>query len=259
MPENRDSIGGGRSILAGYLLGDETLAETLTHVVDVAKESLPADMAGITMMVDGKPSTAVFTDDEAPEIDDHQYHGDGGPCMVAFTTNRVVGIGSVPDDTRWPKFTATAGRYGIQSTLSLPLSGPDGALGALNLYSRERLAFNFQDEEIGAELAAQAAVLLLNAQAHADARQLNDNLNQALSSRSTIDYAIGILIAQSGHTPEDAFALLVRASQRENRKLRDIAAELVKRATSQARRSMPSGRTVIGQTPNPPSSQPESR
>lgn len=57
-----------------------------------------------------------------------------------------------------------------------------------------------------------------------------ENLRQGLSSRATIDYAIGILIAQGGLDPESAFGLLVKASQRENRKLRDIAAEIVERA-----------------------------
>ena len=33
-----------------------------------------------------------------------------------------------------------------------------------------------------------------------------------------------------GRSPDEAFQVLVRASQRENRKLRDIAAEIVERA-----------------------------
>ncbi len=43
-----------------------TLAELACRVA-------PADMAGITMLVGGKPRTAVFTDSEAPEIDEAQY------------------------------------------------------------------------------------------------------------------------------------------------------------------------------------------
>jgi hypothetical protein len=66
---------------------------------------------------------------------------------------------------------------------------------------------------------------------YADARQLNENLNQAMRSRATIDYAVGILMAQGGRSPEDAFQLLVRASQRENRKLRDFASQVVQGAS----------------------------
>jgi ANTAR domain len=48
-----------------------------------------------------------------------------------------------------------------------------------------------------------------------------------LSSRSVIDQAIGIVMAQQGGGPEDAFAALRTISQRRNIKLRTIAAELV--------------------------------
>jgi AmiR/NasT family two-component response regulator len=48
--------------------------------------------------------------------------------------------------------------------------------------------------------------------------------------RAVIEQAKGVLMATGGRNADEAFQLLVRASQRENRKLRDIAAELVDRA-----------------------------
>ena len=54
-------------------------------------------------------------------------------------------------------------------------------------------------------------------------------MHQAMLSRSAIDQAIGIMMADGGRTPDEAFHLLVRASQRENRKLRDVAVEIVSR------------------------------
>jgi hypothetical protein len=52
-------------------------------------------------------------------------------------------------------------------------------------------------------------------------------LREALRSRAVIEQAKGILIATAGCTPDEAFALLVRQSQHENRKLREVAGELV--------------------------------
>jgi len=52
-------------------------------------------------------------------------------------------------------------------------------------------------------------------------------LNQALQSRSVIDQARGILIARTGCSADEAIAALKDRSQRENRKLRDIATEIV--------------------------------
>jgi AmiR/NasT family two-component response regulator len=53
------------------------------------------------------------------------------------------------------------------------------------------------------------------------------NLNRAMQSRATIEQAVGIVIASTGKPPDEAFRALVQMSQRTNRKLRDIAAELV--------------------------------
>jgi hypothetical protein len=41
-------------------------------------------MAGITMFVEGKPRSGVFTDSEAPEIDKAQYSSGQGPCLDAL-------------------------------------------------------------------------------------------------------------------------------------------------------------------------------
>jgi GAF domain-containing protein len=123
-----------------------------------------------------------------------------------------------------------AAAHGISATLSLPLSARGESLGALNLYSRAAVFDQFVTEQ--AEVfARQAAIVLSNAQVYWDARQLGENMRQAMQSRSAIDQAIGILMADGGRSPDEAFQLLVRASQRENRKLRDIAAEIVQRVS----------------------------
>lgn len=63
-----------------------------------------------------------------------------------------------------------------------------------------------------------------------------DNLKAALESRDLIGQAKGVLIVAMRCTAETAFATLVQQSQLENRKLVDIAAEVVARAHTRARR-----------------------
>ena len=54
-----------------------------------------------------------------------------------------------------------------------------------------------------------------------------DDLREALQTRPVIDQAKGILVAERGCSPDEAFRLLAEASQRENRKVRDIARAMV--------------------------------
>jgi len=60
-------------------------------------------------------------------------------------------------------------------------------------------------------------------------RALVGQLTHALTTRPVINQAKGILMAQEGCTPDEAFDILREASQHRNRPLRDIAQELVER------------------------------
>jgi AmiR/NasT family two-component response regulator len=61
----------------------------------------------------------------------------------------------------------------------------------------------------------------------AEAQKDIDNLHAALTSQPVIEQAKGILMAHHNCGPDHAFRLLADASQRQNRKLRDIAAAVV--------------------------------
>ena len=220
--------------LARFFVHDGTLGETLLQVAELACKAGPADMAGITLLVDGVPSTGVFTDSEAPEIDKAQYESGQGPCLDAFRDQSVYRIESTAADIRWPEFVRIAAHHGIRSTLSLPITARDESLGALNLYSRTEAAFREADIGRMMTFATHSAFVLTNAQVYWDARHLNENLNQAMRSRATIDHAVGIVMATGGKSPQDAFQVLVKASQRQNRKLREIATEIVARAETSA-------------------------
>src|SRR5690606_28438462 len=56
---------------------------------------------------------------------------------------------------------------------------------------------------------------------------LTDHLRAALTSRSVIDQAIGIVMARERCSADEAFDVLRRGSQQRNTKLRDVAADLV--------------------------------
>jgi AmiR/NasT family two-component response regulator len=52
-------------------------------------------------------------------------------------------------------------------------------------------------------------------------------MRAAMATRAVIDQAIGVVMAQNRCGPDDAFAILRRASQNRNQKLRDLAREMV--------------------------------
>jgi AmiR/NasT family two-component response regulator len=60
-------------------------------------------------------------------------------------------------------------------------------------------------------------------------------LKEALRTRDMIGQAKGILMAREGLDEDAAFRLLIRASQRTNAKLRDVARKVVESAAREHR------------------------
>jgi GAF domain-containing protein len=214
--------------LSRFFIGDGTLEQTLQRVCELAVEAVSgADLIGITMIVEGRERTAVFTDEVAPEVDQAQYDTGEGPCVSAFHHQQVFTIESTAEDGPWPAFRRAAAGRGIGSTLSLPMVVDKQSVGAMNLYSYGERAFGESAAETGSRFASQAAIVLANAQAYWDVRTLSERLGEAVKSRAVIEQAKGILMGAQHCDADRAFALLVRASQRENVKLRDVAARIV--------------------------------
>jgi hypothetical protein len=95
-----------------------------------------------------------------------------------------------------------------------------------------------RQEESGPRLSATRQE---SAAARSERTQLHDSalarLQARLESLPVIEQAKGVLMAQAGCHPDEAFDILRRASQRTNVKVRDLAADIVERASQGGARS----------------------
>ena len=221
-------------VLSRFLVADTSLGDTLDRVAALTVGAVPAAaFVGIALLdEEQRVTTAVFTDEQAAQIDQAQYDEGRGPCLDAWREKRIVRLDDVAVDgmAAYPAFSQACLDHGIHSTLSLPLIASDRGVGALNLYAEGATAFSADDEQVGGDLATAASVVLANAAAYWGAYDLSQQMSEAMQSRAVIEQAKGMLMAQSsGLTSDEAFQLLSRASQRENVKLRDIAQRIVDR------------------------------
>jgi GAF domain-containing protein len=130
-------------------------------------------------------------------------------------------------DERWPEFFELARSEGVRSVLSFPLVVHNDGIGALNLYGDREFAFGEEDEQIGQAFAMHATITLAHAHGDWRNRQARKSLERALETRGVIDQAKGILMARTGTDADTAFESLRRASPRSNRKVYDLAVEIV--------------------------------
>jgi GAF domain-containing protein len=161
-----------------------------------------------------------------------------GPCLHAMRRGRLVHIHDTAKRAGWPRFEAKAAAHGIGSCLALPLVADGQPIGALNLYARAPGAFGAGETRRAERLAENASGALSLALRLTSYAALTDQLRSSLASRTVIDQALGVIMAQERCTQARAFAVLRCASQNRNVKLRDIAAAIVT--------------SVSGEPPQPP-------
>lgn len=132
----------------------------------------------------------------------------------------TVRLPDFESEDRWPDFTKRARELGAGSMLAVQLFVEGDDLGALNLTNERPGGFDAQSEHVALLFATHAAVAMSGAQ------EL-ERMTRALGTRDLVGQAKGVLMERFKVTGDQAFTLLVRASQDSNRKLTEIADELV--------------------------------
>jgi GAF domain-containing protein len=217
--------------LSRFVVGEVPLDTLMAKIAEVAKQVIePVAEASVTFTTPDEGSwTVASTGELATTLDEAQYEFGRGPCLDAASGGTPVLVSDLAGDDRWPDYGQLAAAAGAASSLSTPLPVQEHVVAALNLYSQEIAAFGDEHLEVAEAVAGRAAVAVANAVRYQSATRLAAELEAAMRSRATIEQAKGIIMATSNCGPQAAFEVLVRASQRENRKLRDVAQELVDR------------------------------
>jgi GAF domain-containing protein len=215
--------------LANLLVATPTMERFLTDLARVAGAVItPPAACGITLAEDHLPLTVASSDPLAAHVDEVQYGQDDGPCLQAMRTGQIVSISDMATEQRWGAYPAFALSYGVRSSLSLPLTANGNARGALNLYAGTAHAFGASEQQHAKLFAgpASAALTVVTRQVHQV--HLTEQLHDALATRAVIDQALGILMGHNRCDFDTAFALLRASSQHQNRKLREVATDIVK-------------------------------
>jgi GAF domain-containing protein len=190
---------------------------TFERIAQRAVEVVPAcDFVGITLRDKDRARTVATTSPAADQCDELQYELEEGPCLDAVCEEEAYLIDDVATDPRWPRWGPRAAEVGAGSILSVRLADARGSLGALNMYSGKRAAFDSNSVDLALVFASHAATAV-------SAANLVTGLHTALQSRHLIGAAQGILMARHDLGLEASFEVLRRYSNDTNRPLREVA------------------------------------
>ncbi|WP_285619658.1 ANTAR domain-containing protein [Kineosporia sp. NBRC 101677] len=215
--------------LARLGVGDTDLTTLLRRVAELAVQAAPAVAAASLLLGDpADPAGIVSTSPLAQAGDGLQYMSSTGPMFEAYATGSPVSTVDALGDQRWPDLARGVGEaVSSGSWLALPLVLQEQPIGVLMLYGDVGHTLAEPALEQLAPFAQAAATLVRDSRTIEQMRSGQEQLRQALASRAVIDQAKGMIMLSRRCSAEEAFAVLVRMSNDSNRKIRELATELV--------------------------------
>jgi hypothetical protein len=210
------------SRIARSLEHKDDVQEALDAIVSSAIGAVPgAQHASVSKIKNRREVTTVASTSElSRSVDQAQHDASEGPCLDVLYQRRTVHVPDMEAERQWPGFSRKASELGAGSMLSVQSFVEGDDLGALNLINESPHAFDEDSEHVSLLFASHAVVAMVGAEREAQFRD-------ALALRDVIGQAMGILMERHQFTANRVFAVLVRLSQNQNRKLHDLARQIV--------------------------------
>lgn len=193
----------------------------------------------VAMARDGEPDFLMFVTDPVGErLSELQVTVAEGPCRDVLASAAPVlaaDLGDAESTRRWPAFAAEARGHGAAAVFAFPLIIGAIRAGVMGLY--RSVAGPLADRQLGdlLILADAATLLLLDAAdgaataADGDGGSLDGQAPDLALHRAEIDQATGMLTVQLGVPVAEAFARLRAYAYTMDRRLADVASDIVAR------------------------------
>ncbi|WP_160668294.1 GAF and ANTAR domain-containing protein [Pseudarthrobacter sp. ATCC 49987] len=216
--------------LQDLLLDNDVLEDFLRQLAGLAAESAAAETGRpvrcSVLVARHRQPAALPGSREALILERMQDDVAEGPGLEARQTGLAVLVPDTTMDPRWRRYQRAAAQRGSRSILAVAMLEDRSAVLTFSSTSPEA----FDDDAVAcAALAFRAAKVLRMAVRLDSAKGLNRDLMQAMRSRTVINLATGILMAQSRCSQSEAVDLLSKVSNTRNVKLRIVAEEILRR------------------------------
>jgi len=216
------------------------LADTLADEFDVVEflhglsvdsvEILGAEAASV-MLADARGGLRLVASSEERMqlLEPFELQSAQGPCLDAFGTGQAVQASAAEGRSRWPVFAPRASEAGFRAMCAVPMRAHADTIGALNLFRGNDQLFSDAELEIARAMAQVATIALIQQRAIRERSLLAGQLQAALHSRVVIEQAKGMLAEHLPTTVDEAFQLLNEYAHDHNRRLTDVARDVVDR------------------------------
>ncbi len=215
--------------LASRADGAQQIAADLVRIAVLSADRVGGvSYASVTSREAGAYATVAASSILAVEVDRAQYADQAGPCLEALDAAYPAVVPDIAATMTWPRFREVATRLGLQASLSIPLfAGRGTAVGALNLYSHEPSALKHLSTAVWAVFEGDSSPVPAPGHSMGDldagGNELVTGLAGAFAAQANIQQAVGLLIATTGRTRDEAFDELRLSAAAAGETLLDVA------------------------------------
>jgi len=217
--------------LADALVGDFDVVEMLDGLVLSCVDLLDVDAAGILLLKpDRTLEVAASSNGAARYMEIFQIQCRSGPCVEVVRTGRPTVVTERAElERRWPVLGKAVARVGYSAVHAVPMRVRDEVIGALNLFSNAPSGLDQLDAEVTQALADAATIGIMQQRSITRATLLAEQLQLALTTRTAVEQAKGIVAEYGGVDVESAFEAIRTFARSHQANLGLVAEQLVAR------------------------------
>ena len=220
--------------LVDLVAGMEDIKSVLDGLTALAAASMSSTLGvptecAVTLHRRKRTATIGGSSGRAVVLDRIEQSLGDGPCIEALQSGVPILLGDVSSDPRWPEYCSALSSAGVGGSLGIPMNLENDAGAVLDYFAPVSGLFDEQAVADGVRFADMAGKALRLAVRIASADQLAENMKSAMDTRTAIDLACGIIMAENKCSKDRAFEILRSASNTRNQKLNELAESLVNR------------------------------
>jgi GAF domain-containing protein len=211
------------------MAADFDVVEFLHRLAERCVELLDCAEAGLLLAdASGQLRVMASSSERLDALELLQSQNEEGPCFECYHRGEPVFSEDLDADAgRWPVFSPAALQSGFRSVQALPMRVQGETVGALNLFRSQPGRLARPDLPLGQGLADVTAAALVQERAVRESRGVIEQLQEALTSRVVIEQAKGVLAERAQIGVDAAFARLRAHARDSNRRLSDVARDLI--------------------------------
>jgi len=176
--------------LRATLPGPGDLLTGLQRVTDATRAVVGVDGAGLTLAHEhGLPRWVAVSDAAMELLEQVQLDFGEGPCLLAYTEDRVVAVEDLRSELVWDRIAAVVAQLRVCGVLSVPVRLARQPVGTLSVYATQPRAWSTEEVEAVGAFAVVTAELVRTGVELAVRDAEVAQLRQALTNRVWIEQA----------------------------------------------------------------------